>query len=302
MLMYGYSKMSQNKAEQEVNSYLNQAQPESLAEQNLNQQQPALNTQDTNTQTTTTSTTATAAAFTGSVALTPQNTKLAWIGRKTLVVGYEDAGKIDITSGSAELKDGKVVSATAKIDMNSINVIKSGKGSDEDRLTGHLKSPDFFDAEKYPTAELKITQAKLISEAAGVQNYEFSGTLNMKGVTVAVSFPGKVTFMGNSIKLESETKLYPELVALLKDHTGVIPGGETYEEFSKRIQDALYDVAMHSPYSRIAIVSHGGPMSVLFRDILRKGEITYQNCSFVEISFDAGIFSLVHTEGVTVIS
>jgi polyisoprenoid-binding protein YceI len=205
--MYGYSKMSQNKAEQEVNSYLNQAQPESLAEQNLNQQQPALNTQDTNTQTTTTSTTATAAAFTGSVPLTPQNTKLAWIGRKTLVVGYEDAGKIDITSGSAELKDGKVVSATAKIDMNSINVIKSGKGSDEDRLTGHLKSPDFFDAEKYPTAELQITQAKLISEAAGVQNYEFSGTLNMKGVTVAVSFPGKVTLMGNSIKLESETKL-----------------------------------------------------------------------------------------------
>jgi broad specificity phosphatase PhoE len=104
------------------------------------------------------------------------------------------------------------------------------------------------------------------------------------------------------MRKDEAAKLYPELVALLKDHTGVIPGGETYEEFSKRIQDALYDVAMHSPYSRIAIVSHGGPMSVLFRDILRKGEITYQNCSFVEISFDAGIFSLVHTEGVTVIS
>ncbi len=205
--MYVYSKMSQNKAEQEVNSYLNEAQPDSLKEQNVNnqQQQPTLNTQDTNTQTTTTSTTA--ATFTGSVALTPQNTKLAWIGRKTLVVGYEDAGKIDLAQGSAELKDGKVVSATAKIDMSSINVIKSGKGSEEDRLTGHLKSSEFFDAEKYPTAELKITQAKLISEVAGVQNYEFSGTLNMKGVTAAVSFTGKVTLMGNSIKLESETKL-----------------------------------------------------------------------------------------------
>lgn len=104
------------------------------------------------------------------------------------------------------------------------------------------------------------------------------------------------------MRKEEAAKLYPELVALLKDHTGVVPGGETYEVFSKRIQDALYDVAMHSPYSRIAIVSHGGPMSVLFRDILRKGEIKYQNCSFAEVAFDAGNFSLLHTEGVTVIS
>jgi polyisoprenoid-binding protein YceI len=122
-------------------------------------------------------------------------------------VGYEDAGSISIKSGRAEIKDNKVVSAEAIIDMATIKTLKSGKGKDEDKLTGHLKSEDFFNVEQYPTSELKISQAKLVSDSGGTQNYEFSGSLTMKGITAEVVFPGTVTFLGDKVTMQSETKL-----------------------------------------------------------------------------------------------
>lgn len=189
--LYGYSKMSKNKADQAVKDYLEQNSTSNLTPETNNQagsKEPGV-------------------ALSGQVQLTPDNTKLAWIGRKTLVVGYEDAGSIQVKSGSAEIKDGKVVLAKATIDMASIAVLNTGKGSGEDRLSSHLKSEDFFDVEKYPTSELNINEVKLISESQGVQNYEFSGTLTMKGVTAAVNLPGKVTLNGNMAALEGETKL-----------------------------------------------------------------------------------------------
>ncbi len=189
--LYGYSQMSKNKADQAVKDYLEQNSTSNLTPETNNQagsKEPGV-------------------ALSGQVQLTPDNTKLAWIGRKTLVVGYEDAGSIQVKGGSAEIKDGKVVLAKATIDMASIAVLNTGKGSGEDRLSSHLKSEDFFDVEKYPTSELNINEVKLISESQGVQNYEFSGTLTMKGVTAAVNFPGKVTLNGNMAALEAETKL-----------------------------------------------------------------------------------------------
>lgn len=200
--MYGYSRYSQNQAKESVKEYLDQA----GKEQEQTKQTPTESLEQ-KTPSPSPSPSITDAKFTGEVKLTPQNTKLAWIGRKTLVVGYEDAGKIDLVSGIAKVENGKVTQVTATIDITSIGVIKSGKGKDEDKLTAHLKSPAFFDAEKYPTAELKITQAKLVAENSGQQDYEFSGTLNMKGVIADVSFPSKVSWQSNSVKLEMTTKL-----------------------------------------------------------------------------------------------
>lgn len=148
-----------------------------------------------------------AKTYSGSVALTSQNTKMAWIGRKTIVAGYEDAGSIDLSSGTVSMVEGKVTEVQAVIDMKSLKTLSTGKGEGQDMLTKHLSSADFFDVEKYPTSELKITSAKIASEANGVQTYDFSGTLTMKGITQPVNFSGNVTLNGSSAKMESEMKL-----------------------------------------------------------------------------------------------
>lgn len=195
--MYLYSRYSNHQAQQSANEYLQSAESTPAEASPIQDTSSAESQAETNS----------SANFSGTVALSPENTKLAWIGRKTLVVGYEDAGSISIKSGRAEIKDNKVVSAEAIIDMATIKTLKSGKGKDEDKLTGHLKSEDFFNVEQYPTSELKISQAKLVSDSGGTQNYEFSGSLTMKGITAEVVFPGTVTFLGDKVTMQSETKL-----------------------------------------------------------------------------------------------
>lgn len=61
-------------------------------------------------------------------------------------------------------------------DMASIN-------TDIEQRDAHLKSPDFLDAEKYPTLTFKSTSFKKVSG----KNYKLSGNLTMHGVTKPVT-------------------------------------------------------------------------------------------------------------------
>jgi polyisoprenoid-binding protein YceI len=67
------------------------------------------------------------------------------------------------------------------------------------KLTGHLKSEDFFSVEKNPTSSFKITKVAPIAKAkAGEPNYKITGNLTIKGITNAITFPATVNLTGNS--------------------------------------------------------------------------------------------------------
>ncbi|MGA9525904.1 MAG: YceI family protein [Myxococcaceae bacterium] len=72
--------------------------------------------------------------------------------------------------------------------------------ADAEKLTGHLRSPDFFDVEKFPTATFKSTS---IAPAEGGK-YTVTGDLALHGVTKQIAFPASITVADGAVKATSE--------------------------------------------------------------------------------------------------
>ncbi len=103
--------------------------------------------------------------------------------------------------------------------------------------------------------------------------------------------------LSGMIKSEAQEK-HPDLVEMLKDRLNTIEGAESYEDFSERISESFRKIVNDSTYDTVAIVSHGGPLRVLFRDILKWGEIDdIGDCAFVELEKQGDTFAWVHSGG-----
>jgi len=109
-------------------------------------------------------------------------------------------GVIKVTSGSLSvdkdsLTGGEFVVNMASLKVDSASVTEKDKKATD--LEGHLKSADFFDVAKYPTAKFVITKveeydaAKQKSLLDGA-NRLISGNLTLRDSTVNITFPAKV--------------------------------------------------------------------------------------------------------------
>lgn len=128
--------------------------------------------------------------------------KIAWNGKK---VAGEHSGTINVAGGAFQVAKNKVVGGTVEIDMNSIVNQDITDKEYNQKLVGHLKSDDFFSAEKHPKATFKITSLTPIKGAkAGAANYTAKGNLTIKGITNPVSFPVNVAVNGNAITAKSD--------------------------------------------------------------------------------------------------
>ena len=74
--------------------------------------------------------------------------------------------------------------------------------SDSDDLTGHLKSADFFDAEKHPKATFDSTEIK----AGGSEGYSHTvvGNLGLHGVKKQITFPANISMKDGKVDVDSE--------------------------------------------------------------------------------------------------
>lgn len=109
-------------------------------------------------------------------------------------------GTIRIDNGVMTVNNGKIESGTFLVNMKSI-VVKDIPVDDEDngKLTGHLKSADFFDVEKFPTAAFEVTGF----EVKDGKNL-LSGNLTMKDKKNNITFPVTVNETGDMLELSSE--------------------------------------------------------------------------------------------------
>ena len=101
---------------------------------------------------------------------------LKWEGTK--ITGKKHFGKVPFKSGSVELKKGKIVSGEFVADLANFT-IEDISGEWATKFLGHVKSKDFFDVTKFPTAKIKIKSVK--GNAA-------TASLTIKGKTHDVKF------------------------------------------------------------------------------------------------------------------
>ena len=129
---------------------------------------------------------------------------VAWVGKK--VTGQHN-GKIKIASGDLEVKGNVVSGGIITIDMTTISNEDLKEKESNDKLLGHLKSADFFNVEKFPTAKFEIGKMTPNTKAVGKNNYNVTGKLTIKGITKDVSFPATVVIAGNSLTANADFKL-----------------------------------------------------------------------------------------------
>lgn len=113
-----------------------------------------------------------------------------WQAKK---VTGEHMGTVKFTSGTIEVKGAALVGGSFDVDMTTITCTDLPAGEWNDKLIGHLKSPDFFAVDNFKSANLKIKSATAIKGAkAGANNYNVVADLTIKGITKEVKFPAFV--------------------------------------------------------------------------------------------------------------
>jgi polyisoprenoid-binding protein YceI len=121
------------------------------------------------------------------------SSRIAWVGSK--VTGKHDGG-FDRFKGTATVVDGDPTRSRVEVEIDATSLT-----SDTEKLTGHLKSADFFDTERFP----KITFASTKIERGGDKGtHTVTGNLTMHGVTKGVSFPATVKLEGDAVSVDAD--------------------------------------------------------------------------------------------------
>lgn len=110
--------------------------------------------------------------------------KVEWHGEK---VTGKHQGTVMLSSGILTDNHGQWT-GTFEMNMPSLanTDLEAGKG--KEKLEGHLKSPDFFDVEKYPTSKLVVSSITPLEAPKDGMSHTVKGFLTIKDKSNPVSF------------------------------------------------------------------------------------------------------------------
>lgn len=126
--------------------------------------------------TTATETTPTTASLTGDYDIDPSHSRIGFAAKHAMVTTVR--GSFRHFTADVHLDEHNVANSTARVEIQTASI---STGSDD--RDAHLRSPDFFDVETYPTITFVSTSAR----QAGDDEFELSGDLTIKGISRPVS-------------------------------------------------------------------------------------------------------------------
>lgn len=134
-----------------------------------------------------------AAASTATFPFSNDGSTIAFVGSK--VTGSHD-GSFQQFTGTATLVNNDPLQSSVEVTIQTNSVT-----SDNERLTGHLMSPDFFAVEEFPTATFQSTSIAAATEGG---THTITGNLTLRGTTRSISFPANVRVADAGLELDAE--------------------------------------------------------------------------------------------------
>ncbi len=123
-------------------------------------------------------------------------------------VGKNHPGRLSLSSGNVSVANNQITGGTFVININSMELEEQGEMF-QNKLRPHLLSGDFFDAEKFGTANFEITGVTPYQPSGNDTsivdgaNFNISGNLTLKGTTKNVTFPARVELDDQRLKAEA---------------------------------------------------------------------------------------------------
>lgn len=140
----------------------------------------------------------TVATTTGNAYTVDPSSSVEWTGAKP---GDDHTGTFKLKEGSLNAGDSGLTGGSFIIDITSLsNTDLAADTAKKAMLEGHLKSPDFFDAAKFPNAKFEITSVEKNTDTSKKQYTNIiKGNLTLKDSTKNISFPAKITADAKSV-------------------------------------------------------------------------------------------------------
>ena len=132
----------------------------------------------------------------GKASISPENTRIQFVGTHAGPKPDPRTGVFTKFTGIAEVdpekKSLKKVTVDIKTDSLSTPI---------EKLTNHLKSPDFFDTREYPTAKFESTS---IRPSGADGKHIVTGNLTMLKATKEIKIPAKITVDAKGLTLNAD--------------------------------------------------------------------------------------------------
>ena len=126
--------------------------------------------------------------------ISQENSKVEFVAAK---VTRSHNGSFKRFAGAIDLVKNNVEDSRVTIDIETASVV-----TDEDALTKHLQTPDFFDVAKYPKAT--FTSTKIESNKAYAATRDVTGTFELHGVKKLITFPATITVAPDNVSVYAE--------------------------------------------------------------------------------------------------
>lgn len=127
-------------------------------------------------------------------AFSNDGSELTYVGAK---VTRKHDGGFEAFRGKIQLVENEPTKGSVEVEIDTASIT-----SDEEKLTGHLKSEDFFHVEKFPKA--KFVSTAIVAGGPEGATHTVTGNLDLHGVTKSITFPAKIRPSGETVDADAE--------------------------------------------------------------------------------------------------